>query len=141
MKNKINFFVKWQCVISRLFHYLTSFFSLFLRHISDEECYIIGMDPKYARPDWMIVTALPGNFFMIILVAWLYLCACQSKKEISPLSSQNLLILIFIHSSMQRQLQIWTEHHPHTATDIWKSETSGEIKKSLNIFRKTWLKN
>ena len=48
---------------SRLFHYLTSFFSLYLRHISDEECYIIGMDPKYARPDWMIVTALPGNFF------------------------------------------------------------------------------
>ena len=35
----------------------------YLRHISDEECYIIGMDPKYARPDWMIVTALPGNFF------------------------------------------------------------------------------
>ena len=46
---------------SRLFHYLTNFFSLYLRHISDEECYIIGMDPKYARPDWMIVTALPGN--------------------------------------------------------------------------------
>ena len=39
------------------------------------------MDPKYARPDWMIVTALPGNFFMIILVAWLYLCACHSKGD------------------------------------------------------------
>ena len=22
------------------------------RRISDEECYILGMDPKYARPDW-----------------------------------------------------------------------------------------
>jgi DNA-directed RNA polymerase II subunit RPB1 len=30
-----------------------------LRHIIDEECYILGMDPKFARPDWMIVTVLP----------------------------------------------------------------------------------
>ena len=29
------------------------------RRISDEECYIIGMDPKYARPDWMLPTVLP----------------------------------------------------------------------------------
>ena len=29
------------------------------RHISDEECYILGMDPKFARPDWMLVTAMP----------------------------------------------------------------------------------
>ena len=29
------------------------------RHISDEECYIIGMDPKFSRPDWMVVTVLP----------------------------------------------------------------------------------
>jgi DNA-directed RNA polymerase II subunit RPB1 len=27
-------------------------------HISDEECTILGMDPKYARPEWMIVTCL-----------------------------------------------------------------------------------
>ena len=27
--------------------------------ISDEECYILGMDPKFARPDWMVVTVLP----------------------------------------------------------------------------------
>lgn len=25
----------------------------------DEECFILGMDPKFARPDWMIVTVLP----------------------------------------------------------------------------------
>ncbi|XP_055313031.1 DNA-directed RNA polymerase II subunit RPB1 [Sitodiplosis mosellana] len=29
------------------------------KHITDEECYILGMDPKYARPDWMIVTVMP----------------------------------------------------------------------------------
>jgi len=29
------------------------------RHISEEECYILGMDPKFARPDWMLVTCLP----------------------------------------------------------------------------------
>ncbi len=29
------------------------------RHISDEECYILGMDPKFSRPDWMIMTVLP----------------------------------------------------------------------------------
>lgn len=29
------------------------------KHISDEECYVMGMDPKYARPDWMIITVLP----------------------------------------------------------------------------------
>lgn len=30
-----------------------------LKHIIDEECFILGMDPKFARPDWMIVTVLP----------------------------------------------------------------------------------
>ncbi|KAL1115611.1 hypothetical protein AAG570_005901 [Ranatra chinensis] len=30
-----------------------------LKHITDEECFILGMDPKFARPDWMIVTVLP----------------------------------------------------------------------------------
>ena len=29
------------------------------RRISDEECYILGMDPTYARPDWMVITVLP----------------------------------------------------------------------------------
>lgn len=29
------------------------------KNISDEECYILGMDPRFARPDWMIVTVLP----------------------------------------------------------------------------------
>jgi DNA-directed RNA polymerase II subunit RPB1 len=27
--------------------------------LADEECFILGMDPKFARPDWMIVTVLP----------------------------------------------------------------------------------
>ena len=26
------------------------------RSITDEECILLGMDPKYARPDWMIIT-------------------------------------------------------------------------------------
>jgi len=30
------------------------------KHISDEESYVMGMDPKFARPDWMILTVLPG---------------------------------------------------------------------------------
>ena len=29
------------------------------KRISDEECAILGMDAKYARPDWMILTCLP----------------------------------------------------------------------------------
>ena len=29
------------------------------KNISDEDCVILGMDPKFARPDWMIVTVLP----------------------------------------------------------------------------------
>lgn len=29
------------------------------KHISEEECIILGMDPKYARPDWMCITVLP----------------------------------------------------------------------------------
>ncbi|CAG2121205.1 unnamed protein product, partial [Medioppia subpectinata] len=29
------------------------------KHISDEEVIIIGMDPKFARPDWMCITVLP----------------------------------------------------------------------------------
>ena len=30
-----------------------------LKRISDEDCEILGFDPKFARPDWMILTALP----------------------------------------------------------------------------------
>ncbi len=29
------------------------------KNISDEDCVILGMDPRFARPDWMIVTVLP----------------------------------------------------------------------------------
>ncbi|XP_043217204.1 DNA-directed RNA polymerase II subunit RPB1-like [Amphibalanus amphitrite] len=29
------------------------------KHISDEECFLVGMDPKFARPDFMIITVLP----------------------------------------------------------------------------------
>lgn len=29
------------------------------KHISDEECHILGMDPRFSRPDWMIITVLP----------------------------------------------------------------------------------
>lgn len=29
------------------------------KNISDEDCHVLGMDPKFARPDWMIVTVLP----------------------------------------------------------------------------------
>jgi DNA-directed RNA polymerase II subunit RPB1 len=30
-----------------------------LQKISDEDCSILGMDPEYARPEWMILTCLP----------------------------------------------------------------------------------
>lgn len=29
------------------------------KNISDEDCRVLGMDPRFARPDWMIVTVLP----------------------------------------------------------------------------------
>lgn len=29
------------------------------KNISDEESRVLGMDPQFARPDWMIVTVLP----------------------------------------------------------------------------------
>jgi len=30
-----------------------------LKRISDEECIVLGLDPRFARPDWMIVTVMP----------------------------------------------------------------------------------
>jgi DNA-directed RNA polymerase II subunit RPB1 len=30
-----------------------------LRAISDEECILMGLDPQFARPDWMVITVLP----------------------------------------------------------------------------------
>ena len=29
------------------------------KRISDEDSLALGMDPKYARPDWMVLTILP----------------------------------------------------------------------------------
>ena len=29
------------------------------RKISDEVCVMLGMDPKFSRPEWLIVTVLP----------------------------------------------------------------------------------
>uniref|UniRef100_A0A663FK03 DNA-directed RNA polymerase subunit n=1 Tax=Aquila chrysaetos chrysaetos TaxID=223781 RepID=A0A663FK03_AQUCH len=31
------------------------------KRISDEECFVLGMDPKFARPEWMVCTVLPGS--------------------------------------------------------------------------------
>lgn len=30
-----------------------------LKHISDEDMEILGLDPTFSRPDWMIITLLP----------------------------------------------------------------------------------
>lgn len=30
-----------------------------LKGISDEDCRLLGLDPKFARPDWMMMTVLP----------------------------------------------------------------------------------
>jgi DNA-directed RNA polymerase beta' subunit len=30
-----------------------------LKGISDEDCRILGLDPRYARPDWMMITVMP----------------------------------------------------------------------------------
>lgn len=29
------------------------------KRISDDECQVLGMDHRYSRPDWMIVTVMP----------------------------------------------------------------------------------
>ena len=29
------------------------------KNISDEDCRVLGLDPRYARPDWMIATVMP----------------------------------------------------------------------------------
>ena len=29
------------------------------KNISDEDCKVLGLDPQFARPDWMLVTCLP----------------------------------------------------------------------------------
>ena len=29
------------------------------KRISDEECETLGMNPKFARPDWMVITVVP----------------------------------------------------------------------------------
>ena len=29
------------------------------KNISDEDCVVLGLDPVFCRPDWMIVTVLP----------------------------------------------------------------------------------
>ena len=39
-----------------LIFYTEDFYFFF---ITDEECYLLGMDPKFARPDWMVITMLP----------------------------------------------------------------------------------
>lgn len=30
-----------------------------LKRISDEDCQLLGLNPKYARPDWLILQVLP----------------------------------------------------------------------------------
>lgn len=30
-----------------------------LRRVSDDDCRVLGFDPRYCRPDWMILTVLP----------------------------------------------------------------------------------
>ena len=30
-----------------------------LKRVPDDECLVLGMDPKFARPEWMVCTVLP----------------------------------------------------------------------------------
>jgi DNA-directed RNA polymerase II subunit RPB1 len=30
-----------------------------LKRISDQDCWDMGLDPEWARPDWMLITVLP----------------------------------------------------------------------------------
>ena len=30
-----------------------------LKNVSDEDCKVMGFNPVYARPDWMIISVLP----------------------------------------------------------------------------------
>lgn len=46
-----------------------------LKHITDEECLILGMDPKYARPDWMLVTVLPVPPLSVHTITFFIFCS------------------------------------------------------------------
>ena len=63
--------IKWVCVLfilRPLLHtgtdvvgdllYLLKVLSV-LKRISDEDCQLLGLNPQYARPDWMILQVLP----------------------------------------------------------------------------------
>lgn len=30
-----------------------------LKNLSDDDCRLLGLDPKWARPDWMMITVMP----------------------------------------------------------------------------------
>ena len=62
------------------------------RHISDEECYILGMDPKFARPDWMLITALPVPPLCVRPAVHMFGMVCQDDLtyQISSILKYNI---------------------------------------------------
>lgn len=53
------------------------------KNISDEDCYILGMDPKFARPDWMIITVLPVPPLPVRPAVVMH---GSAKNQVSPVS-------------------------------------------------------
>lgn len=45
-----------------------------LKKVSDEDVYKIGFDPKWARPEWMLVSVLPGAKLVICFILTLTAC-------------------------------------------------------------------
>lgn len=46
-------------IVTLVYYVSDSTLLTYLCFFADEESFILGMDPKFARPDWMIVTVLP----------------------------------------------------------------------------------
>ena len=38
-----------------------------LKKVSDEDVHKIGFDPKWARPEWMLVSVLPGEQLLMCM--------------------------------------------------------------------------
>ena len=55
------------------------------RHISDEECYILG-DPKFARPDWMLVSHWISLWQCCLIVVFIIIHRAQAAASPCKLS-------------------------------------------------------
>lgn len=80
------------------------------KRISDDECQVLGMDHRYSRPDWMIVTVMPVPPLAVRPAVVMFGSARNQVKRVMSLFRKILPKCISNHFALSKTYQFRNQH-------------------------------